>query len=146
MNELESLIYVSTAAAHFRVEDVAVIIERSQTMNQRDGVCGLLLYCDNRFMQCIEGSADGVQRTYRRILAASGHQDVVELFNGSLAHRHFSRWDCAYRSQASLQYSSPQTRRFLALQNGPGHAFIEQNILAGFWNGSGDINDLWASH
>lgn len=143
MTQLETLIYVSTAAADLRAQDIASIIQRSEEMNLREGVCGMLLYCDKRFMQCIEGTVEGVQSTYRRIQMSSRHRDIVELFNASIDHRRFSSWDWAYRSDASQHFSSPLTRHFLSLRGGPGHGFIEQNILTGFWNDSRDSNQLW---
>lgn len=140
---LETLIYTSIASDSLDALEVAEIIERSRTFNQLDGVSGLLLYCNNYFMQCIEGTGEGVQRTYRRILRSSKHHHVVELFNASVDRRRFSNWSWAYRSDDFQQYSSLQTQVFLNPKDKQEYPFIEQTILTGFWNDSNDKNQFW---
>ena len=148
MQSLEALIYVSTAADQIQAMDVARIIERSEKNNQRAGVCGMLLYSDGQFMQCIEGSASGVQSTYGRILKSCLHHSVVELFKGTVTERRFSSWDWAYYSGGHRLFSSLEMQRFLEsgrCTDPVQKDRIEKSILTTFWQGSLDPHHFWTS-
>ena len=145
MYALERLIYVSNAAEKLRMSDVVRIIRASDALNRRDGVSGVLLYSDQRFMQCIEGTVAGVQDVYWRIVNSTAHHGIVEMFNGTANARRFENWQWAYRSEQMQRYSSPATKSFLNQQSADGMPFVEQNILAAFWGDSQGANHLWAA-
>jgi hypothetical protein len=148
MNELQCLIYVSTAASGLGAHDVASILTKSTTFNQRDGVNGMLLLSDGSFMQCIEGEVDGVEDTYARILASRLHHRVIELFRSPVAKRRFSTWDWAFKCDAQREFSSPHIDQFL---EAPRHDHpvvwnnlsMEQRILREFWDSTANLQRIW---
>jgi hypothetical protein len=76
MNDLQCLIYVSSASGAMGPLDLTRILEKSEKMNHHDDVHGMLLLSDGNFMQCIEGERAGVERTYARILASPLHHRI----------------------------------------------------------------------
>jgi hypothetical protein len=145
MNALETLIYVSTAKEKLRMSDVVHIIRASEALNKRGGVSGMLLYSEQRFMQCLEGSLEGVQDAYWRIINSTAHHGIVEVFNGTVNARRFANWEWAYRSEQTHRFSSPATKRFLDQKNICKASFIEQAILASFWDDPVGAKHLWAA-
>ena len=148
MQPLEALIYTSTAADQLQPVDVSRIIERSEENNKRAGVGGMLLYCEGHFMQCIEGSAQGVNHIYGRILGSALHHSVVELFKGTVDARRYLSWDWAYYSGGTRLFSSPGMQHFLESTKSSDPVQknrIEQSILTTFWQGSADTHHFWTS-
>ena len=142
---LETLIYVSTAADQLDMEDVVRIIRNAAKRNLRDGVCGVLLYAETRFMQCLEGSAHGVQNAYWRIVNSTAHHGIVEVFNGTVDQRRFASWEWAYRSDNQEQFSSLPTQQLLSQQYAGAVPCIERTILSAFWEDPAGARHLWAT-
>jgi hypothetical protein len=148
MNELQCLIYVSTAAGGLGAHDVASIVNKSTAFNQRDGVNGMLLLSDGSFMQCIEGEVAGVENTYARIRASRLHHRVIELFRSPVARRRFSTWDWAYKFDTQREFSNPHVDQFL---EAPRHdrpvvwknLAMEQKILREFWDTTANTSRIW---
>ncbi|MDH3830354.1 MAG: BLUF domain-containing protein, partial [Gammaproteobacteria bacterium] len=62
---LVSLIYTSEMTGTMDFMD---ILEVSRASNERDGITGVLLFCNNNVVQCLEGSREAVNKTYARIV------------------------------------------------------------------------------
>lgn len=148
MSELQCLIYVSTASSAMGPQDLAHILEKSEELNHRDDVHGLLLLSDGNFMQCIEGERSGVESAYARIMASPLHHRVIELFRSPVARRRFSNWDWAYQLGTRREFSSPETAQFL---EAPRHdqpviwaqRAVEQKILREFWDSTAMPQRIW---
>jgi hypothetical protein len=148
MSELQCLIYISTASSAMGPQDLALILEKSEELNQRDGVHGMLLMSDGNFMQCIEGERAGVEATYARILASPLHQRVIEMFRSPVARRRFSNWDWAFQLGTQREFSNPETAQFL---EAPRHdqpviwkqRAMEQKILREFWDSTTKPQRIW---
>jgi hypothetical protein len=148
MTELQCLIYVSTAVSGLGAHDVASIVTKSIEFNQRDGVNGMLLLSDGSFMQCIEGEAAGVEKTYARIQASRLHHRVIELFRSPVAKQRFSTWDWAFKIDAQREFSGPRIDQFLEAprQDQPvawKNLAMEQKILREFWDTTANLHRIW---
>jgi hypothetical protein len=64
--------------------------------NLEMGVTGVLLFSGTEFMQCFEGSPEGVKDVYARIVASSRHHDIRELMNGPVSRRGFKDWQMGF--------------------------------------------------
>lgn len=73
------LIYVSIARNALRSEELLELLRVSRENNMRDGITGLLLYKDGKFMQLLEGPEATVCATYSRIEKDRRHHDVTIL-------------------------------------------------------------------
>jgi hypothetical protein len=148
VSHLQSLIYVSKAAGELLPKDVAAILQSSAHRNARDGVQGVLLLSDGNFMQCLEGEAAGIERTYARILASPLHRRVIEMFRSPVAKRRFSSWEWAFKMGNRREFSNADTAQFLET---PRHdqpvswakSAMEQKILREFWDAASQPCRIW---
>lgn len=97
---LHRLIYVSRLLLpEASVEEAVNEIVRASIRNNRSvSITGLLLVHAGFFLQALEGPAEQVMTTYRRILADDRHCDAVLVHAGPVAGREFGDWNmCARR-------------------------------------------------
>ncbi len=106
---MKRLSYVSRSSRPLTDADIAAITASSQRNNQRIGVTGVLVVTGGIFIQTLEGDADAVDATYRRILRDDRHCEVMCLQNElQVETRLFSTWsmevlDLDRRPEAVLQ-------------------------------------------
>ncbi len=78
--------------------EVGAIIRTSIQNNRMAAVTGLLLVHEGWFVQALEGPAEAVMNTYRRILEDGRHNDSRTLGAGPTEKREFGDWNmCARR-------------------------------------------------
>lgn len=92
---------------------VGRILMVSRLNNDKTGLVGGLYYGDNRFFQYLEGDADAVRETYRRIRQDTRHKNVRTLIEEPLERRTFSSWSMKYVP------ASADVQAFLARHNLP---------------------------
>ena len=90
---LVSLIYTSEMTGSMDFMD---ILEVSRARNERDGITGVLLFCNNNVVQCLEGSREAVNKTYARIVQDKRHQNPLLIDYRMLITRLFSNWSMGY--------------------------------------------------
>ena len=96
---LVSLIYTSEMTGTMDFMD---ILEVSRASNQRDGITGVLLFCNNNVVQCLEGSREAVNKTYVRIVQDKRHQNPLLVDYRMLSTRLFSGWSMGYVPESSI--------------------------------------------
>ena len=96
---LVSLIYTSEMTGSMDFMD---ILEVSRARNERDGITGVLLFCNNNVVQCLEGSREAVNKTYARIAQDKRHQNPLLVDYRMLATRLFSNWSMGYVPESSV--------------------------------------------
>ncbi|WP_293675999.1 BLUF domain-containing protein [uncultured Phenylobacterium sp.] len=97
---LHRLIYTSRVAIPTPDLDheIGGIIRASIRNNRQVGVTGLLLVHEDHFVQALEGAAEVVMTTYRRILDDPRHEQSKVLSAGPATEREFGDWNmCARR-------------------------------------------------
>ncbi len=78
--------------------EVGAIIRASIRNNRDVAITGLLLVYEGYFLQALEGPAEAVVTTYRRILDDTRHEGAKVLIAGPAATREFADWNmCARR-------------------------------------------------
>ncbi|MBU1375859.1 MAG: BLUF domain-containing protein [Alphaproteobacteria bacterium] len=104
VRSLHRLIYASRqriAPADLEHE-VGAIIRASIRNNREASLTGLLLIHDGWFIQALEGPAEAVMTTYRRIIDDPRHVDTKVLSAGPATSREFADWNmCARHMSAS---------------------------------------------
>jgi hypothetical protein len=98
---LQSLVYMSSATEPFDDDALEAVLAHARERNTEDGLTGLLLHRDGRFMQLLEGPYDAVLSTYRRILADDRHDSVRLLAEESIHTRRFPEWSMGFDREAS---------------------------------------------
>lgn len=79
-------------------QEVNSLVETSVRNNQAASLTGLLLVHGGWFVQVLEGPAESVMTTYRRILDDPRHSEPRVIFAGPAEAREFGDWNmCARR-------------------------------------------------
>ena len=92
------IVYISTARALVTDRLCEDILRASRVNNQRDGISGLLVTGQRRFLQALEGPADAVRATYARILADPRHYACVVLSEREVEERQFGDWSMGFEA------------------------------------------------
>jgi hypothetical protein len=96
---LVSLTYTSEMTAS---TDFLDILEVSRANNARDDLTGVLLFCNNSVVQCLEGSREAVSQTYARIVRDKRHQNPLLVDYRDISARLFSNWSMGYVPESSV--------------------------------------------
>lgn len=89
------LTYISTAVVGLATTDIDAILRSSRRNNVRDGITGLLVHDDVRFLQALEGDRLLVEEAFRRIKADKRHRAAVMLSEREVPDRQFGHWAMA---------------------------------------------------
>ena len=108
---LTSLIYTSEMTVS---TDFMDILEVSREKNEKNGITGVLLFCNNNVVQCLEGGREAVNETYARIARDIRHQNPLLTDYRDISMRSFSNWTMGYLPESYvtrsilLKYSKSQ--------------------------------------
>ena len=80
MNNLASIMYISTAHIGLTSEDIDSILENSRVRNSKINKTGMLLYCNGTFMQYLEGPTESLDALYSKIELDERHHGVMQYF------------------------------------------------------------------
>ena len=89
MNNLHSIVYTSSAARDLNREDLAHLLQRSTERNFEEGITGILVFCEGKFIQYIEGPVAPLFCLYSRICTDTRHHDIIQLVNEPIFERFF---------------------------------------------------------
>jgi hypothetical protein len=89
MRPLASLVYQSQSVAPMSEPDLQRLVASSQARNRKEGVTGLLIYDQGRFLQWLEGPTAGVGRVWQSISEDPRHTDVSVLGQSTAPVRFF---------------------------------------------------------
>jgi hypothetical protein len=117
---LVSLAYTSEMTVS---TDFLDILEVSRTNNERNGITGVLLFCNNSVVQCLEGSREAVNQTYARIVRDRRHQNPLLVDYRVVSSRLFSGWSMGYVPESSV--TRPVLLKYAASKN------FEPRLLSG---------------
>ena len=99
---LVSLIYTSQMTVN---TDFMDILQVSRENNESAGITGVLLFCNNNVLQCLEGSREAVSETYTRIVGDKRHKHPLLVDYRVIPARSFSNWSMGYMPESSLTRS-----------------------------------------
>lgn len=103
---ISQLVYVSSAVTPLRPDDLAEILEASRRNNTPIGITGALLYAGGNVMQALEGPAEAVEATFRRVEVDPRHRGVMVLYRGEAEERSFPDWSMGVRTVEELPAES----------------------------------------
>ncbi|MEO1474160.1 MAG: BLUF domain-containing protein [Pseudomonadota bacterium] len=90
------LVYVSTAIDDLGDEDVASILDVSESNNHERYITGFLAHNGRSFMQALEGEEQEVRALYETIVADPRHVGVVQIVGEKIEKRAFESWAMNY--------------------------------------------------
>jgi EAL domain-containing protein (putative c-di-GMP-specific phosphodiesterase class I) len=103
MSQLIQLIYCSAAKHLFTKAELAHLLARSRSNNQKNGVTGMLLYADGSFFQVLEGEPAAVDGLFETIKGDRRHRDVTLIIREPIARRAFGDWTMGYADITSSE-------------------------------------------
>ena len=89
---LSTVVYKSRAVAPLEEIDLQRLVDAAQRRNQAEGLTGLVVYDEGRFLQWLEGPADSLSRVMRSINCDARHTDIEVLGNQKTPTRMFGHW------------------------------------------------------
>jgi hypothetical protein len=91
------LVYTSFATGSLSDDDLDQIHALSRRNNERNGLSGLLLYRQGRFIQALEGPDEPVRERMSVIADDPRHTAVRTLVEENVGRRRFPHWAMEYR-------------------------------------------------
>ncbi len=95
---LYELIYHSTTARNFNVNDIPDILKKARIHNAQNQITGCLIYHDVEFLQLIEGPEEAIKDLYAQIQKDPRHRNVEALAQGPIEDRAFDDWEMAFHN------------------------------------------------
>jgi hypothetical protein len=99
---LERLLYRSKATNTLGSLHLFNMLSEARAKNAHLGITGHLLYTEEVFVQCIEGTPAAIASLWDSLQRDSRHYDIELLARGPLEQRRFSDWSMAFSSYPSL--------------------------------------------
>jgi len=133
---LDSLVYVSSAVRHLRLDEVQQLLKRARERNREYGITGVLLCIGGNFMQYIEGPKDSLDIIYKIIREDDQHTGIILVSREAIEGRQFGDWSMAYQTKDVEGYvGSPSERKLIEMilelpNDNPSTA---RTVLHGFW-------------
>lgn len=90
---LRYIVYSSHAVTDLAPPRIRRLAESAAAFNQIAGITGVLLFDGARFVQYIEGPADGMEAAFGRIKAATCHTGLKALADGRMSARLIPYWE-----------------------------------------------------
>jgi hypothetical protein len=148
--DLFSVVYVSTAARHVTLGELRHLLDGAQRRNVEEGVTGVLLYAEQRFMQYLEGPVGGLARVNDVIKAHPLHYGLIDLVRAPVEERAFAEWSMAFQVAGAFGKSSPWEQDALLasrLDNSSRSASVACDLLSKFWyGGQGSVSAALLRH
>lgn len=90
------LIYFSKASREMSLTDIQSILETSRSNNNKMGVCGMLCFDNNYFLQTLEGERSKVNELFLRIANDPRHAGVELISMKNIDKPKFKNWEMGY--------------------------------------------------
>ena len=137
LDELSDLLECSVYQVlyHSRARDAPTdaqlreLLTQSQAHNARQGITGLLLYSDGRYVQVLEGPGPAVRALYARIQRDPRHAQVVTVSAGPGPRRWFADWSMDF-GQVTAPEMDPVLAVLLGAAPPPGCRVADSRLQA----------------
>jgi hypothetical protein len=97
---LVRLTYYSRALRAMSLADISDILKTARHNNAELGVCGMLSYASDWFLQALEGPREVVNELFLEIADDPRHQDVIIVSYEEITEPLFADWQMGYVSDA----------------------------------------------
>ncbi|MGB5830692.1 MAG: BLUF domain-containing protein [Thiohalocapsa sp.] len=92
------LCYASTTTREMQRNDLLELLADARKRNAADGITGLLLFQGKHFLQVIEGEAEPVRTTFKRICGDRRHTQIALLFEELVSERQYRDWSMGFQA------------------------------------------------
>jgi hypothetical protein len=137
MSDIHCIVYLSRAVRFLSEQEINYLLTKARERNAKMEVTGMLLHKERSFMQCIEGSIEGLDHIYSIIKKDQMHTGIIEMLNETILVRQFPDWSMAYQQGPFLAFSRPEDyadHLNLKLDNSNSIGSSARLLLNQFWN------------
>jgi hypothetical protein len=106
MSSLVHCAYSSAAMRAFNPEQIAQLLRKCRTNNERMGLTGMLLHAEGSFFQVLEGESTAVEALYSKILLDERHTQVQRIISEPIPRRSFSDWTMGFLATTRAELSA----------------------------------------
>lgn len=96
---MEQIVYISTSRTDIDPPLIDKILAAARRNNERDGLTGLLIAGNRRFLQVLEGPGETCLPCYDRIRADPRHFAIVQLSRRTTTSRSFGDWTMGFEQE-----------------------------------------------
>lgn len=105
---LERLVYRSQASHKLGSLHLFNLLMQCREKNRRLGITGHLLYTEEIFVQCIEGSPSSLDTLWSSLLRDERHHQIELISRSQIQERRFAQWSMAFSSYSYFnKYDMP---------------------------------------
>lgn len=98
------LVYISYASRPLREDDLLDILKTSRLNNKNNGITGMLVYLNEKFIQVLEGEYESVNNVYKDIKEDPRHRKVTTVLEGNTEQRIFKGWSMGFKKLDGQQF------------------------------------------
>lgn len=100
MQSLEHIIYASVATQDFGAPQLAELLQKARTANERFGLTGMLLHSesDGSFFQVLEGEPCAIDRLLQKLNLDKRHSHLTIIIREPIVERAFAGWTMGFAS------------------------------------------------
>lgn len=102
------LVYISRTDRDVGADEIADILAYARERNAREGITGILLYHNQRFLQVLEGPEDKVEACFERISRDPRHMRVGVLMREQATSKFFSQWFMGHADPTAISGADPK--------------------------------------
>lgn len=93
---LITLVYGSNTADPMSRDELFAMLEQSREYNKANGITGMLLYKDCRFLQVMEGEKDAIEQLFDKIKQDKRHSSIITYLKNEIDEREFGEWQMGF--------------------------------------------------
>lgn len=90
------LVYVSFAIKPFTPKGLRKLLIHCRDNNIENGITGILLYIEGKFVQILEGKSEKVKVLFEKIKRDRRHKDISRILEGPLESRNFPNFSMGF--------------------------------------------------
>ncbi len=98
------LVYISYVSRPLREDDLIDILNTSRLNNKKNGITGMLVYLNEKFIQVLEGEYEAVNNVYKEIASDVRHRKVTTILEGNTEQRIFKDWSMGFKKLDGQQF------------------------------------------
>ncbi len=100
MPAMEHVIYASAATTELGAPELAELLAKARTANERAGLTGMLLHsdADGSFFQVLEGETEAIDRLLSKLRADQRHSHLTIIIREPILQRDFADWTMGFAS------------------------------------------------
>jgi hypothetical protein len=130
---MHRLIYISRSLVGTDPGALDAIVDRSATLNQRQGITGMLWSDGSSFAQVLEGESQAVAETMNRIRVNRRHTEIEVVLDRPVVQRMFGQWAMVLSdARAESIAETAFLLGFAAAQHTPSARKLHRIVLAAF--------------